>query len=70
MPSGRPLPSLVLSDEQRDKLAQIAQSRNLPHALVVRARTILANADGLVGTEEVRRLMGPQATHSVTREAR
>ena len=47
MPRGRPLAPLTLTDEQQDQLHGIAQSATLPYALVVRARMILASAEGL-----------------------
>ena len=46
MPHGRKLASLTLSDEQQNQLHGIAQSATLPYALVVRARIILASAEG------------------------
>ena len=47
MPRGRPLTPLTLTDEQQDQLNGIARSATLPHALVQRARMILASAEGL-----------------------
>ncbi len=47
MPSGFPLAPLTLDDAQREQLQGIARSTSLPHGLVLRARMILASADGL-----------------------
>ena len=47
MPPGRPLPPLVLDDDQREQLQAVARSTSLPHGLVLRARIILASAEGL-----------------------
>ena len=47
MPHGPKLPPLTLSDEQRDQLRGVARSTSLPHGLVLRARMILASAEGL-----------------------
>ena len=47
MPRGRPLPPLVLDDDQREQLQAVARSTSLPHGLVLRARMILASAEGL-----------------------
>ncbi len=47
MPRGRKLASLTLTDEQQNQLQGIGQSATLPYALVVRARIILASAEGL-----------------------
>lgn len=47
MPRGRPLPPLVLDDDQREQLQAVARSTSLPHGLVLRARMILAAAEGL-----------------------
>ena len=45
MPRGRQLPPLVLSDEQRGQVTALANSSSMPHALVQRARIIVACAE-------------------------
>ena len=52
---GRPLAPLTLTDEQQDQLNGIARSATLPYALVVRARMILASAEGLTNSAVARR---------------
>ena len=56
MPRGRPLEPLTLTDEQQEQLDGIARSDTLPCAWVVRARMILAGAEGLTNTAVARRL--------------
>ena len=62
MPRGRPLAPLTLTDEQQDQLNGIAQSATLPYALVVRARMILASAEGLTNSAVARRCGVTQQT--------
>ena len=62
MPRGRPLVPLTLTDEQEDQLNGIAQSATLPYALVVRARMILASAEGLTNSAVARRCGVTQQT--------
>jgi putative transposase len=50
MPSGRPKAPLVLSDEVKQRLETIANSRTLPYAQVRRAQIILMSARGLTNT--------------------
>ena len=47
MPRGRPLPPLIVDDDQRAQLEAVARSTSLPHGLVLRSRMILASAEGL-----------------------
>jgi putative transposase len=47
MITGRPKKSIVLKDEERQQLNNIASSRSLPHGLVTRARLVLMAADGV-----------------------
>jgi len=47
MRHGRPRRPIVLPDEERQYLHGIANSRTLPHGLVIRARVVLMSADGL-----------------------
>jgi putative transposase len=39
---GRPIPPLVLSDDEVQQLQGIASSRSLPHSIVQRAQVVLA----------------------------
>ena len=62
MPRGRQLAPLTLSTEQRDQLKGVAHSTTMPHALVLRARMILASAEGLTNAAVARRVgASPQA---------
>ena len=54
MPRGPKLALLTLTDEQRDQLNGIAHSTTMPHALVQRARMILASAEGLTNAAVAR----------------
>jgi putative transposase len=47
MATGRPKPPVVLPEADLLQLTSIANSRSLPHGLVVRARLVLMAADGL-----------------------
>src|ERR1700688_4661081 len=47
MSLGRPLPALILTEEEREELAGFAASRSLPHALVARAQLVLLAAEGV-----------------------
>lgn len=46
MTKGRPKQPVLLSDEDHLQLKSVANSRSLPHGLVVRARVVLLAADG------------------------
>jgi putative transposase len=46
MPRGRQLKPLVLSDDDRLELQGIANSRSMPHSIVMRAKIVLACAGG------------------------
>ena len=46
MPRGRPLPPLVLTDEQQEQLTALSHSTSMPYGLVQRARIVLACAEG------------------------
>ena len=46
MPRGIPSPPLVLSESDRDQLLQVSQSEHHPDAVALRARIVLACADG------------------------
>lgn len=47
MITGRPKQPLVLKEEERIQLKAIADSRSLPHSLVMRARLVLMAAEGV-----------------------
>jgi putative transposase len=47
MRTGRPKEPIVLSEEEREQLNSIANSRSLPHGLARRARIVLLAADGM-----------------------
>jgi putative transposase len=46
MAKSRPLSSLMLSDSDRQELQGIANSRSMPHSIVMRAKIVLACASG------------------------
>ena len=56
MPRGRQLAPLTLDPETRKQLTSLAQSTALPHSLVLRAKMILASAEGLSNTAVGRRV--------------
>ena len=56
MPRGRKLLPCILTDEQRDQFKGVAHSTTMPHTLVLRARMILACAEGLTNTAVARRV--------------
>ena len=56
MPRGRKLEPLTLTDEQQEQLEGIVRSTTLPYALVLRARMILASAEGLTNEAVARRV--------------
>lgn len=47
MITARPKRPLVLQEEERIQLKAIADSRSLPHSLVMRARLVLMAAEGI-----------------------
>jgi len=47
---GRPMPPLVLSDDEVQQLQGIASSRSLPHSIVQRAQIVLACGAGETNT--------------------
>jgi putative transposase len=59
---GRPKADLVLSEEERAQLSAIARSRSMPVALSLRARIVLAAADGEPNSEIAKRLQLTGAT--------
>ena len=56
MPRGRPLTPLTLSAEQQHHLQGVAQSTTLPYGVVLRARMILASAEGLTNAAVAKRV--------------
>jgi putative transposase len=61
MITGRPKEPVVLSEEEREQLNGIANSRSLPHGLVRRAHIVLLAADGLAnGAIAERVALSPQ----------
>ena len=48
---GRPTEAVVLSEEQEKALQSFANSRSLPHGLVVRSRIVLSVAEGKYDSE-------------------
>ena len=62
MPRGRQLAPLILDEQTREQLQGLAKSTTLPHSVVLRAKMILASAEGLTNTEAARRIgASPQA---------
>ena len=62
MPRGRQLAPLTLDEETREQLLGLSKLTTLPHSVVLRARMILASAEGLTNTEAGRRVgASPQA---------
>lgn len=68
MITGRPKPTLVLSDEERLQLNAVAKSRSLPHALVTRARLVLLAAQGLANKAIAKKLNLSQQSVSMWRQ--
>jgi putative transposase len=46
MSTGRPKAPILLSEDEKLQLKALANSRSLPHGLVMRARLVLMAADG------------------------
>lgn len=62
MPRGRQLAPLTLDEETREQLLGLSKSATLPQRVVLRAKMILASAEGLTNTETGRRVgASPQA---------
>ena len=62
MPRGRQLTPLSLDEETRGKLLSLSQSTTLPHSVVLRAKMILASAEGITNPEAGRHVRAsPQA---------
>lgn len=62
MITGRPKPALDLAPEEQTQLRSLAASRNLPHALVARAKLVLWSAEGKSNIQIARRLRWRNAT--------
>ena len=62
MPRGRKLMPLILDPQQQDQLEGVARSTTMPHGVVLRARMILACAEGLTNAAGAERVgASPQA---------
>ncbi len=53
---GRPMPPLVLSDDEVQQLKALANSRSLPHSIVQRAQIVLACSAGETNTAIAKRM--------------
>jgi len=56
MAVGRPMPPLVLSDDEVQQLQSVANSRSLPHSIVQRSQIVLACAAGETNTAISKRM--------------
>ena len=56
MALGRPMPPLVLSDDEVQQLQALASSRSLPHSIVQRAQIVLACGAGETNTSIAKRM--------------
>ena len=56
MSVGRPMPPLVLSDDEVQQLQSIANSRSLPHSIVQRAQIVFACGAGETNTAIAKRM--------------
>ena len=62
MPRGRPIEPVVLTDDEKDRLLSLANSRSLPHGVVRRAQIVLACAQGEANASIARRMRLSDAT--------
>jgi transposase len=62
MPRGRPVPPIILSEDEKVQLNSLASSRSLPHGLVRRAQIVLACAEGESNASIAERLHLTNAT--------
>ncbi len=62
MPMGRPKTELSLSAEEQQQLQSIARSRSLPAALTLRAKLVLACAEGAANSAVAARHAVTQVT--------
>jgi putative transposase len=56
MAVGRPMPPLVLAEDEVQQLQSIANSRSLPHSIVQRAQIVLACGAGETNTSIAKRM--------------
>jgi putative transposase len=56
MAVGRPMPPLVLTEDDVQQLHSIANSRSLPHSIVQRAQIVLACGAGETNTSIAKRM--------------
>ena len=56
MALGRPMPPLVLSEDEAQQLRALANSRSLPHSIVQRAQIVLACGAGETNTAIAKRM--------------
>ncbi len=56
MAIGRPMPPLVLTEDEVQQLQSIANSRSLPHSIVQRAQIVLACGAGETNTSIAKRM--------------
>ena len=68
MITGRPKPTIALSEEERLQLNAVAKSRSLPHGLVIRARLVLLAAEGLANMVIAKQLNLSQQSVSLWRQ--
>jgi putative transposase len=62
MPMGRPKADLVLGEAERLQLSSMARSRSIPAALSLRARIVLAAAEGEANSQIAKRMQITGAT--------
>ena len=62
MPRGRPIEPVVLTDDEKNQLLSLANSRSLPHGVVRRAQIVLACAQGEANASIARRMRLSDAT--------
>jgi putative transposase len=56
MSLGRPMPPLILSDDEVQQLQNIANSRSMPHLIVQRAQIVVACDVGEINTANAKRM--------------
>lgn len=62
MPTGRPKAELVLTEAERSQLSSMARSRSIPVSLALRARIVLATAEGEPNSQIAERMQITGAT--------
>jgi putative transposase len=68
MKTGRPKQTLRLSDDARQDLETVANSRSMPHALVQRAQIILLASEGMSNTAVAQKLRLTRPTVGIWRQ--